>query len=69
MTLPLIAVPRVSRDASAYPHSPKTSIADMAAPVRPHADDARSVVIPESGHVIPDEQPELLAEALLEFLE
>lgn len=45
------------------------SIADMAAPVRPHADDARSVVIPESGHFIPDEQPELLAEALLEFLE
>ncbi|MCS5497422.1 hypothetical protein NY547_09255 [Cnuibacter physcomitrellae] len=41
----------------------------MAAPVRPHADDARGVVIPESGHVIPDEQPELLAKALLEFLE
>ncbi|PZF66979.1 alpha/beta hydrolase [Curtobacterium sp. MCPF17_047] len=44
------------------------SIADMAAPVRPYADDARNVVVPDSGHFIPDEQPELLADALREFI-
>jgi pimeloyl-ACP methyl ester carboxylesterase len=44
------------------------SIVDMAAPVRPYADDARNVVIPGSGHFIPDEQPELLAAALEDFI-
>jgi pimeloyl-ACP methyl ester carboxylesterase len=44
------------------------SIPDMTAPVRPSADDARNITIPGSGHFIPDEQPELLAFALREFL-
>jgi pimeloyl-ACP methyl ester carboxylesterase len=44
------------------------SIADMAAPVRPYADDTQNVVIPGSGHFIPDEQPGLLARALREFI-
>lgn len=44
------------------------SIADMAAPVRAYADDARNIVIPNSGHFIPDEQPELLAQVLLELV-
>jgi pimeloyl-ACP methyl ester carboxylesterase len=44
------------------------SIADMAAPVRPYADDTRNVVIPGSGHFIPDEQPELLAQTLRGFI-
>ena len=44
------------------------SIADMTAPVRPYADHARNVTIAGSGHFIPDEQPELLAEALRDFI-
>jgi pimeloyl-ACP methyl ester carboxylesterase len=44
------------------------SIPDMTAPVRPYADDARNVTVPGSGHFIPDEQPELLAAALRDFL-
>jgi microsomal epoxide hydrolase len=44
------------------------SIPDMAAPVRPYADDATAVVIPGSGHFIPEEQPELLAGVLRRFL-
>ncbi|WP_166851106.1 alpha/beta fold hydrolase [Isoptericola sp. BMS4] len=44
------------------------SIPDMTAPVQPYADDARNVTIPGSGHFIPEEQPELLAAALREFV-
>jgi pimeloyl-ACP methyl ester carboxylesterase len=44
------------------------SIPDMAAPVRPYADDARNITIPGSGHFIPDEQPQLLAAALTDFI-
>lgn len=46
------------------------SIADMAEPVRPYTDeDAQKIVIPGSGHFIPDEQPELLAQTLHEFIQ
>jgi len=44
------------------------SIPDMTAPMRPYAEDARNVTIPDSGHFIPDEQPELLAAAIKEFI-
>lgn len=44
------------------------SIPDMTTPVRAHADNARNVTIPNCGHFIPDEQPELLAAALQQFI-
>jgi pimeloyl-ACP methyl ester carboxylesterase len=45
------------------------SIPDMAASISPWADDVTGVVIPHSGHFIPDEQPDAVAEALTAFID
>jgi pimeloyl-ACP methyl ester carboxylesterase len=45
------------------------SIPDMAASISPWADDVTGVVIPCSGHFIPDEQPDAVAEALTAFID
>ncbi|MFF4308288.1 alpha/beta fold hydrolase [Streptomyces sp. NPDC001601] len=44
------------------------SIPDMAASMRPWADNVTGVVVPDAGHYIPDEQPEAVAAALLGFV-
>ena len=44
------------------------SIPTMGESLRPYFENVRSVVIPESGHFVPEEQPEELAQALLAFL-
>ncbi|MET9260114.1 alpha/beta hydrolase [Amycolatopsis sp. NPDC004079] len=45
------------------------SIPDMAASISPWADNATGVVIPNSGHFIPDEQPAAVVAALTAFIE
>ncbi|SFQ73453.1 alpha/beta fold hydrolase [Amycolatopsis rubida] len=45
------------------------SIPDMAASLRPWADDVTGVVIPDAGHFIPDEQPDAVVAALTAFIE
>ncbi|MFJ1561586.1 alpha/beta fold hydrolase [Streptomyces mirabilis] len=44
------------------------SIPDMAASIRPWADNATGVVVPDAGHFIPDEQPDAVAAALADFI-
>lgn len=44
------------------------SIPNMGDSLRPYFENVRSVVIPDSGHFVPEEQPEALAEALMAFL-
>ncbi|WP_327579369.1 alpha/beta fold hydrolase [Streptomyces sp. NBC_00145] len=44
------------------------SIPDMAASISPWADNATGVVIPHSGHFIPDEQPAAFVDALTAFI-
>ncbi|WP_018565814.1 alpha/beta fold hydrolase [Streptomyces sp. PsTaAH-124] len=44
------------------------SIPDMAASLRPWAAHATGVVVPDSGHFIPDEQPAAVAAALAAFI-
>ncbi|MFE5029613.1 alpha/beta fold hydrolase [Streptomyces sp. NPDC056656] len=44
------------------------SIPDMAASIRPWADDTTGVVVPDAGHFIPDEQPDAVAAALSGFI-
>jgi pimeloyl-ACP methyl ester carboxylesterase len=44
------------------------SIPTMGEALRPYFQSVRSIVIPDSGHFVPEEQPEALAMALLEFL-
>ena len=44
------------------------SIPTMGEALQPYFKNVRSVVIPDSGHFVPEEQPEALAEALLAFL-
>jgi pimeloyl-ACP methyl ester carboxylesterase len=56
LTLPLLAI---SAD--------QGSIPDMAAPLRQFADNVTGITIAHSGHFIPDEQPQTLAEALATF--
>ncbi|MGW5517203.1 alpha/beta fold hydrolase [Nocardia africana] len=45
------------------------SIPDMAASIRPWADNTTGVTIPHAGHFIPDEQPEAVADALTAFID
>jgi pimeloyl-ACP methyl ester carboxylesterase len=45
------------------------SIPSMGEALRPYFEDVTPVVIAESGHFVPEEQPSALAEALLAFLE
>ncbi len=45
------------------------SIAEMATPLRPFADDLSGVTIANSGHFIPEEQPEALVSALTAFFD
>ncbi|MFG3283248.1 alpha/beta fold hydrolase [Streptomyces sp. NPDC048111] len=45
------------------------SIPDMAASLKPWANNATGVVIPEAGHFIPDEQPEATVDALTAFID
>ncbi|QGY31866.1 alpha/beta fold hydrolase [Pantoea cypripedii] len=56
LTLPLLAI---SAD--------QGSIPDMAAPLRQFADNVTGITIAHSGHFIPDEQPQALADALATF--
>lgn len=56
MALPLLAI---SAD--------QGSIPDMAAPLSQFAEDVTGITIGNSGHFIPDEQPEALSEALATF--
>ncbi|CAM5470467.1 Alpha/beta fold hydrolase OS=Streptomyces tendae OX=1932 GN=GUR47_06795 PE=3 SV=1 [Streptomyces tendae] len=44
------------------------SIPDMAASIRPWADHATGIVVPDAGHFIPDEQPGAVAAALTDFM-
>ncbi|MFF1570099.1 alpha/beta fold hydrolase, partial [Streptomyces sp. NPDC058293] len=44
------------------------SIPDMAASISPWADNVAGVVIPHSGHFIPDEQPAAVVDALTAFI-
>jgi pimeloyl-ACP methyl ester carboxylesterase len=44
------------------------SIPNMGDALRPYFDTVTSVVVPESGHFVPEEQPEALARALTAFL-
>lgn len=44
------------------------SIPDMAASIRPWADRAAGVLVPDAGHFIPDEQPGAVAAALAGFV-
>jgi pimeloyl-ACP methyl ester carboxylesterase len=44
------------------------SIPDMAASIRPWAENAVGVVVPDAGHFIPDEQPDAVAAALAGFI-
>src|SRR5580700_965499 len=44
------------------------SIPTMGEALQPYFENVRSVVIPDSGHFVPEEQPETLARALLAFL-
>ncbi|WP_260596926.1 alpha/beta fold hydrolase [Sphingomonas endolithica] len=43
------------------------SIPDMAAPLRAYADDVRGAIVADSGHFIPEEQPEAVANLLAAF--
>jgi pimeloyl-ACP methyl ester carboxylesterase len=49
--------------------SDRGSVPDMAAAVRPAADDVTAVRIAGSGHYIPEEQPEALAAELTRFID
>ncbi|RFC77422.1 alpha/beta hydrolase [Streptomyces sp. AcE210] len=44
------------------------SIPDMAASIRPWADNTTGVIVPDAGHFIPDEQPDAVAAALSDFI-
>ncbi|MGZ0232743.1 alpha/beta fold hydrolase [Streptomyces sp. CPS1] len=44
------------------------SIPDMAASVKPWADHATGIVVPDAGHFIPDEQPGAVTAALTDFI-
>jgi pimeloyl-ACP methyl ester carboxylesterase len=44
------------------------SIPTMGEALQPYFQSVKSVVIPDSGHFVPEEQPEALAKALLAFL-
>jgi pimeloyl-ACP methyl ester carboxylesterase len=44
------------------------SIPNMGDSLRPYFQEVTSVVIPDSGHFVPEEQPEALAKALIAFL-
>ncbi|KOG88810.1 alpha/beta fold hydrolase [Streptomyces varsoviensis] len=44
------------------------SIPDMAASIRPWADNATGIVVPDAGHFIPDEQPDAVATAIAGFI-
>ena len=44
------------------------SIPNMGESLRPYFEDVMSIVIADSGHFVPEEQPEALAKALLAFL-
>jgi pimeloyl-ACP methyl ester carboxylesterase len=44
------------------------SIPNMGESLRPYFNDVTSVVIPDSGHFVPEEQPEALAKALKAFI-
>ncbi|MFD0482049.1 alpha/beta fold hydrolase [Kineococcus sp. GCM10028916] len=44
------------------------SIPDMAASLRPWAENTTGVVVPGAGHFIPDEQPDAVATALADFI-
>ncbi len=50
-----------------YPHGRGRGV-DVEASLRRVATDVRGVVVPDCGHFVPDEQPEALAQLLLEFL-
>lgn len=43
------------------------SMADMAAPLRAFADKVSGVIVPHSGHFLPEEQPSAVARALIAF--
>ena len=45
------------------------SIPDMAASISPWAENVTGVVIPETGHFIPDEQPDATVDALTAFID
>lgn len=45
------------------------SIPDMAASLRPWAENVTGVVIPDAGHFIPDEQPDAVVDAVTAFID
>jgi pimeloyl-ACP methyl ester carboxylesterase len=47
--------------------SDEGSIPDMAAPLEQHFDNVRGIRITHCGHFIPEEQPQVLAQELLDF--
>ena len=44
------------------------SIPTMGESLQPYFQDVTSLVVPDAGHFVPEEQPEALAKALLSFL-
>ncbi len=58
MTIPVLGI--------SSSHGP---IPDMAASLRPWAENVTSVVIQDAGHFIPDEQPDATAAALTSFID
>lgn len=44
------------------------SVPDMAASLGPCADNTTGIVVPRAGHFIPDEQPEVIATAIADFI-
>ncbi|MGW2343378.1 alpha/beta fold hydrolase [Streptomyces sp. NPDC001661] len=44
------------------------SVPDMAASIRPWAENTTGIVVPDAGHFIPDEQPEAVGAAIRDFV-
>lgn len=60
LPMPVLAIGGARMEARGRGQEPEASLREI-------ADDVRGMVVAESGHFVPEEQPQVLAEALLEF--
>lgn len=60
LRMPVLAVGGARTEARGRGSEPEESLREI-------ADDVRGLVVPESGHFVPEEQPEILSEALADF--
>jgi pimeloyl-ACP methyl ester carboxylesterase len=60
LTMPVLAVGGGRTEARARGHEPEQSLREI-------ADSVQGMVVPDSGHFVPEEQPRVLAERLLQF--